>query len=479
VLEKNVLFGENNRYELVEHLGSGGFSQVWKAIDLQLQGDVVALKIFAPENGLNVDGIRMLQEEYKVVDGIMHRNLLKSQHFAVYDNSPYLVMPFCLNGSLRNVINNTVATDDKPLVRLFFEVGGALGELHRNGIIHFDVKPDNILIGKYNEYLLADFGISRKTRSNLAKTIGRSSFHSMSYSPPEKYTKNQTDLPSGDIFSLGVTAYELAMNNVPWDGQGGSALVRGAEIPDLPEYFNPYLRDVIYRCMSKDPLDRPSATELEEWAMNYLSRGALPFTSPQSSDRVAQVQNKGVSTVRMDRKNPQAGEQMAMPATAAAIEEKKMPKKKRPFRILTIAVFFVLAAILLCIVFKNRNKPAPTPSPQPQKIDTCSITGNIIDPVSNMPLKNNVVKIKHQKTKQIYNVTLVVPSGMENGIVLLDNKQAIIIDRIEQYIKIEVPQRPGNTLITVIHSGDTCTDLIKITGDKKIPMSDCHGEWPK
>ena len=96
-LQENTLF--HNRYRLIKLLGRGGFSEVWLAEDEKANKIKIALKVYAPGTGLDEDGARLFTQEFSLVFNVNHSNLLKPTHFDIYEQMPYLVMPFCNNGS--------------------------------------------------------------------------------------------------------------------------------------------------------------------------------------------------------------------------------------------------------------------------------------------------------------------------------------------------------------------------------------------
>ncbi|MCX6253684.1 MAG: protein kinase [Bacteroidia bacterium] len=269
-LKPETIFSE--RYLSKRQLGVGGFSEVWLAQDIKTGNLEVALKIFAPEKGLDAKGIEVFSREYSLVFNLNHPHLLVPKHFDIFDGSPYLVMPYCRNGSLIEKIGEMT---EEELVRFIQQSASALAYLHSQEppIIHQDIKPDNFLIDNNDNYLLADFGISSKIRHTLTKSMGKASSGTMAYMSPEKWTRERQIIKAGDVFSLGVTLYEIASGELPFGEQGGLVLNTGAEIPDLPQSFSPELNNIVRSCMAKEPWERPTAEKLEKIALEYLKNG--------------------------------------------------------------------------------------------------------------------------------------------------------------------------------------------------------------
>ncbi len=261
------------RYRLLRRIGVGGYSEVWLANDTLAGNMQVALKIFAPDKGLDEQGIALFSKEYALVFNLNHPNLLLPKHFDVSDGSPFLVLPYCPAGSVFSKIGSMTEAD---LARFLQQAASALAYLHSQEppIIHQDIKPDNFLIDNQGDYLLSDFGISSKIRRTLTRSMGaQGSTGTMAYMPPEKWSRERQVIKAGDVFSLGVALFELVSGDLPFGDHGGLALNSGAEIPDLPSEYSLELNNLLRNCLSKEPWERPTAEALQQVAQNYLSSG--------------------------------------------------------------------------------------------------------------------------------------------------------------------------------------------------------------
>lgn len=286
------------RYTLVQKLGFGGFSEVWKAEDSMTEGTVVAIKIYAPEKGLDDHGLKQFRREYALTQPLNHANLLKASYFDITDGSPYLVMPFCSQGSLHSKLMEQGKLSEQDIARVTFQVAGGLDYLHSKGILHQDIKPDNILINDDGTYVLTDFGISSRLRSTLRKATTQSTALTVAYAPPERFDKNPNNTEASDVFSFGVMMYELCEGDVPWMGQGGMTLLSGAGIPQVNDSYSPELRKLIEACMRKNPSLRPTTEQLVESARNYLANGSwtVDFIKPEQPAQQPPVANSGRQT---------------------------------------------------------------------------------------------------------------------------------------------------------------------------------------
>lgn len=293
-LEKGQLL--NNRYELLKLVGSGGFSVVWLAHDRQTDLQVVC-KIYAVQYGLDEDGLSQFKKEYVRTRDIRHTNLLTPDVFEILEDnkSPFLVMQFCESGSLQNYISTNIEVSESLIADLLVQVGSGLVHLHEKKLLHHDIKPDNILITAEGDFMLTDFGISRKMHNTLNKATRNQSYMTPAYSPPEKYWKKPQESAASDIFSFGVTLYELCTKVLPWDGMGGSMLNAGASIPDLPEEYSTRLNKIIEACMNEQPSARPTAIELVEFGRFYEENEYWP----EWNGKEIETQNNNQSTQKV------------------------------------------------------------------------------------------------------------------------------------------------------------------------------------
>lgn len=255
----------HERYTLERLIGVGGFADVWKATDNKTH-TIVALKIYT---NLDEDGINGLSEEYTRMQGLNHTNILKAEHFDSWGNIPYLVMKFCDGGSLDKKIGKMTAEE---LTDAVVQITNGLKYLHQNGIVHQDIKPANILIdntGGKTTYVLSDFGISSKTKTKLSHSVNlknQGTSMTEAYAPPEKFSSKKADRKpdrKGDIFSFGISVYELATGGMPFDdlSTGRQLQYEGAEV-DFSEIQDEKIRRITELCMQTDKEDRPTAEDL-------------------------------------------------------------------------------------------------------------------------------------------------------------------------------------------------------------------------
>lgn len=254
----------NGRYELKRFLGEGTYGEVWQVRDTALDADC-AIKFYV---SLDERGREQFKEEYIVAHGLHHPNLLTATYYDVWENRPYLVMDYCEQGASDKQCGKI---DEQGLWRFIRDVASGLAYLHNlqpDPIIHQDIKPENVLIGK-NGYLITDFGVSMNMRSTMRKQSGRDGNENggaIAYMGPERFMAQPNPIKASDIWSLGASIYEMATGELPFCGMGGGMQKNGAELPVLPAEWSRDLNNLVRACLAKDTWDRPLAQNIADYA---------------------------------------------------------------------------------------------------------------------------------------------------------------------------------------------------------------------
>ena len=267
----------DGRYEKIDLIGRGAFAEVWQATDTQT-GVTLALKIFNAGHDMDDEGIKMLTREFALMIDADHRNLLRPLYFGIsHDSEPqaYLTLPYCKNGNINKMMGKMTEREAWKLIR---DTASALAYLHAMDppIIHQDIKPANILIGNDGYYKLSDFGVSIRAKSTLssmaASDMAFSSAGTISYMAPEKFSRDTRPIMANDIWSLGAMVYEMLANDLPFGNDGGLLQKKGADIPELQGDFSVRLKQTLDDCLQSEPWKRPRAAQLEETAIDALSK---------------------------------------------------------------------------------------------------------------------------------------------------------------------------------------------------------------
>lgn len=279
-MEQNSIF--HDRYQLERLLGRGNFSEVWLAKDNKTQVEV-ALKIYAPATGLDDEGLNVLAREFSLVVNVNHKNLLKPLFYDTCDRKPYLVLPFCKNGSAMKYVGKMNEQDAWRFIR---DVASGIAYLHDHNpsIIHQDIKPDNVMVSDNGDFMITDFGVSTHVRSTLRKSMSSafSSAGTVAYMAPERFGRDNTPIKANDVYSLGATVFELLNGDTPFGDEGGLLQMKGAEVPGLKGDYSAQLKRVVDRCLATDPWERPTAKQLEQWANSALEGKKIDFGGGRS-----------------------------------------------------------------------------------------------------------------------------------------------------------------------------------------------------
>jgi serine/threonine-protein kinase len=254
------------RYQVLGVLGQGGMGVVYQARDTQLD-EVVALKLLRPEV-LRQDPtlLERFKQEIKLARKVTHRNVLRTHDFGEADGTPYISMEYLEGVTLKDLILGKGALPEGVGLRICKQMCQGLDAAHRMGVVHRDVKPQNMLIlPETGELKIMDFGIAHVSRvegdSASGLTTAGTVMGTPDYMPPEQAQGHPADFRS-DIYSLGVVFYEVFTGRLPFHGDTSMATVL-AHIqqpvspprnlsPDLPEG----IQAVILRCLEKDPARR-------------------------------------------------------------------------------------------------------------------------------------------------------------------------------------------------------------------------------
>lgn len=279
-MQENNLF--HDRYFLERLLGRGNFSEVWLAKDTKTDIEV-ALKIYAPATGLDDAGLNVFAREFSLVVNANHKNLLKPLYYDSFDRKPYLVLPFCREGSVMKSVGKFTEADAWRFIR---DVASGLAFLHRMNppVIHQDIKPDNVMIGENGDFMITDFGVSTHVKSTLRKSLSSafSSAGTIAYMAPERFGKDNTPIMANDVYSLGATVFEMLTGDTPFGDDGGLVQKKGAEVPELQGNYSDQLKKVVAKCLKTNPWERPTAEQLEAYAEAGMKGEAIRFVDEKT-----------------------------------------------------------------------------------------------------------------------------------------------------------------------------------------------------
>ena len=244
----------SDRYEIIDKVGSGGMADVYKAKDHRLNR-FVAIKVLRQEYSSDAKFVAKFRAEAQSVAGLSHPNIVNVYDVDEDENYNYIVMELVEGITLKKFIEKKGKLDVNEAVGIAVQIAQGMEAAHDNHIIHRDIKPQNIIISKEGKVKVTDFGIAKAATSN---TITSNAMGSVHYISPEQARGGYSDEKS-DIYSLGVTMYEMLSGNVPFEGDSTVAValshIQEEAVPlhELDPEIPMSLSKIVRKCMQKKP----------------------------------------------------------------------------------------------------------------------------------------------------------------------------------------------------------------------------------
>ncbi len=270
-----------NQYIIHSYLGSGGMGQVYLAEDTRLHRRV-ALK-FLPEALRRDDELRArFLNEARAAAQLSHPNIITIYEIGDFNGAPFIAMELAEGSSLKEIIENSPLPPDKA-VEYAVQICEALAAAHRAGVIHRDIKPSNVHIDNNGRVKILDFGLAHIDGKELS-TSSQSTTGTIQYISPEQ-VKGEKVTARSDLFSLGVTFYQMLTGRLPFTGEYEASIVYAIvnETPIAPSKLRPTipssLEQIVLRLLNKDPLNRhQSAEALKQDLLNAIESDSSPGT---------------------------------------------------------------------------------------------------------------------------------------------------------------------------------------------------------
>ncbi len=247
------------RYRLLELLGQGGMATIYRARDAQLERDV-AVKLLRPEFGKDPDFLARFRDEARAAASLNHPNIVAVFDFGEDASGPYIVMELVDGQDLGAILRENGPLAPRQAARVSVEVAKALHAAHVRGIVHRDVKPSNVLVGRDGRVKVADFGIARALAESQL-TMPGVTMGSVHYFSPEQ-ARGEPATVASDIYALGIVLFETLTGQRPFSGDGAAAvaLARLTTTPPRPSSLRAgvpaQLDTVVQRAMALDPAAR-------------------------------------------------------------------------------------------------------------------------------------------------------------------------------------------------------------------------------
>ncbi len=417
-------------YKIVELIGKGGMAVVYRGQHLTLSRRIVAIKMLSTELERDPSFSERFFREAEVMDRLKHPNIVTLYDFIESENHHFIVMEYVEGTTLNQIIKKAGGPLPLKQIRdIFKQVLDAIGYAHKLGIVHRDLKPSNIMINKEGQVKITDFGIARLLAENFEATLTTTGMGigSPYYMSPEQVlaSKEHPISSASDIYSLGITLYQMVTGNVPFSKKDSLFTVLQAHVsaqPPPPRSFCPdipdSLEEVILKAIEKKPEYRWASCE-EFWkALDSAIREAeegktRPLPLPEGKQP---IERPGTRTEPPPPppvpEKLEKQDQPAVPPSATATLSGTVPDQKRSGFKIVLSLLIILAIAGTGGYFYTRYRQKPL--------------GETGLPVTSEKDKNNEVAKEIEKAREL------IGSGNLN-------KALTILDRI-------LKKHPGNTL---------------------------------
>jgi serine/threonine protein kinase len=322
------------RYDIERPLGEGGMAFVFLGKDVKHERQV-AIKVLKPELAASLGAERFLRE-IQITAKLQHPNILPLYDSGEAEGLLYYIMPFVVGESLSDLIAREKQLGILDAVQITREVAEALGYAHSYGLIHRDIKPDNVMMSN-GHAIVADFGIARAMSEAGADKLTQTGMAvgTPAYMSPEQAAGEADVDGRADIYSLGCVFYEMLVGQVPFTGPNAMAIMARHSMDSITapsimrQSIPPEVEDIIFRSMEKLPADRyRTATEMVE-ALKAIERGEVSVPTARASQMGMRASQMGMRQSQMGMRASQMGmraSQMGMPLPDGAM----LPRRRWP-----------------------------------------------------------------------------------------------------------------------------------------------------
>lgn len=357
-----------DRYEILEKIGTGGMSDVYKAKCHKLSR-FVAVKILKQEFSENANFVSKFRIEAQAAAGLMHPNIVNVYDVGEENGIHYIVMELVEGITLKKYIEKKARLSYKEAMSIAIQVTMGIESAHNNHIIHRDIKPQNIIISKEGKVKVTDFGIAKAATSN---TITSNVMGSVHYTSPEQARGGYSDEKS-DIYSLGITMFEMLTGRVPFNGETTVAIAIKhiqEEIPSPKEFVAEIptsVESIVLKCCQKSPDRRYQTTQelIEDLKQSLINpdEDFVVFTNPDEDASTRFISESDMNQIKKQSgRRDSMNEALRLRSDTGSLNHEEMeeedyeddydPRMERITTILAVVAGIVICCVIIFLVAK-------------------------------------------------------------------------------------------------------------------------------
>ena len=414
LLQPGTILG--NRYQIIQILGEGGMGAVYKATDKELDR-VIALKVIRPELASNSEILQRFKQELILARQVTDRNVVRIFDLGEAGGTKYITMEYLEGESLYQILRRQGKVPVNEALDIMRQMLSGLGAAHREGVIHRDLKPGNIMRDAQGRVVVMDFGLARSLEGDGMTRTG-TMMGTMEYMSPEQAQAQELDARS-DIFTAGLICYELLTGRMPFHADSAVASLlkrmqeRAAPPSDWDASIPPPVSELVSHCLERDPAHRwQSAQEI--------------------IDRIDEILGKrSPSQIPSSRRTSINAAPPSISAAPASIPQTQIPTpNKSSKKALLIAAAVVMVAILAVVVWWMRSRPSSTVAHNTVRVLLADFRNGTSDSVFDGTLEPTIaLQLEGAPFINVFNraQARAALAGMKQGVTQLDEANARLI----------------------------------------------------
>ena len=464
------------RYEILEKIGTGGMSDVYKAKDHKLNR-FVAVKVLKQEFSENANFVSKFRIEAQAAAGLMHPNIVNVYDVGEEGENHYIVMELVEGITLKKYIEKKARLSVKEAISIAIQVSMGIEAAHNNHIIHRDIKPQNIIISKEGKVKVTDFGIAKAATSN---TITSNVMGSVHYTSPEQARGGYSDEKS-DIYSLGITMFEMLTGRVPFNGETTVAIAIKhiqEEFPSPRDYVPEIpisVEQIVFKCCQKSPDRRYQSmseliVDLKQSLINP-DEDFVKVTDPDEEASTRMITDKDMVQIKRQSENRDSmDEAMRLKKDVRDREhghvyeedededwdddeEDYDPKMEKITTILAVVAALLIGCILIFLVGRTmgvfslgaeKEEDATGQEQETEQVEMIRVVGMHVDEAKRKLLELELSPEIKYEVSTTYDAGTVLRASVQDGL-MIDKGTNIVLTVAEAAEGVEVPDTTGKS----------------------------------